>query len=240
MNHRNAVVVQHSGFEGFRAIDEKQRLRRLVTQLLTHHDRLLSEYAKQLFDSVAQQLAGIHLELAAADNALRNAGALDSLSGPRGNVRTLLDEVRTLSETLHPGAIEGGGLPAALRKLARKRARASSRQIEVFVDDIGPTLAPVSAIVLYNAADAALTVAVEYRSAFPVLVTLKFENGDALLEISGDVPGVDVAFGMFGSGTSRSSFNPEMLRLLGGRFHFRTEVDGGTTSVITVPCAPDF
>lgn len=148
--------------------------------------------------------------------------------------------MKLLSHTLHSDTLERHSLADAIRALARRLSGERGRAIEVFIDDAEISISPEAAMVLYNAAEVALMRAVQFHTPFPVLVTLKLEHQNAVLEVSGDVPSntanVD---GSVQDALRCSTTDYDTLHSVGGTYHTRTEVDLGTTVVFSVPCSSE-
>ena len=219
---------------------EVHRLRLFATRLMTYHNQYRESYARQLFDSVAQQLAATQFELAAAEIRLDGEDAASALARPREIVAAVLQEVQELSGAIHPGALDQRGLPLALRKLARDLSKERKTNIEVVINGSCQSLSPVVAVLLFAAAEEALRNAIDHRPGLPVTIIVNFRGGNARLEVSEDSHGPDDGTSPPNHHVGLSEHLRDIVELIGGRTRLHSEAESGTTLVLTTPCEARF
>ncbi|WP_149830728.1 sensor histidine kinase [Streptomyces tailanensis] len=196
--------------------------------------------ARDLHDTLAQELAGSRMLLQAAD---RDWDRRPDLA--RTQVRTVVDalganlaETRTIIRDLTPPALEHDDLAAALRSLC---ARATGTPARVLFRTEGEPgeLFPDKAAALLRVAQGLLANAREHARARHVWVTL--EHGDdatVTVEVRDDGKGFDVASAISPGPDDRGLgliAGRERLRALGGSLTIRSAPGHGTLARATLP-----
>ena len=213
---------------------DRARMRALADEVIQISDRERAALARELHDSTAQRLAALLFELSAAARDCNDPALRERLFMARDTAQELTDEVRRLAQTVHP-RVNGLGLVAALRKLARDYSRGTGVDIDVAAPRSADDIPHRIAAVLYRVAQEAVRNAVTHAAAHRVQVTLHVGREDAAVEIHDDGSGFDLAdaeqrrpgMGLF---TMR-----ERVALVDGRFGLHTAPGNGTTVVATVP-----
>ena len=171
---------------------ERARVRALAAEVIRSSDADRARVARELHDSTAQTLAALTLQAGSAARRL-GAGGDDGLAEQLTTVRDLsvdaLEEVRALSQTVHPRVLDDLGLPAALEELACTRGAAHGVRIEVGVDGDARRLTPALSATLYRIAEQALADATAHAREGRVLVTLAVTATHTSLEIADDDQG---------------------------------------------------
>lgn len=212
------------------------RLRALALNLVVRHDTYRAMVSRQLFDSVAQQLAAVQFELAAASHSTGELTAIN-LHHARSSVLAMLEEVRNLSGAVHPGSLDRAGLEPAIQKLARTLAKRDDVEIEVAIDHLWASTAAMP-IVLYGVVEEALLNALHHGAAQHIFVTLMVRQNAAILEVSDDGRGFnpDASATFHQNGGLRRM--RDQLELIGGTLHIRSRASVGTTVTASVPFSP--
>ena len=217
--------------------EDRARVRRLAAQVISAQDEERARVARELHDSTAQILTAVILQLGAAAHE-SNSPPLDArLVTLRELAAEALEEVRSLSHTMHPRVLDDLGLAAALEWLARQAS--SQDKLDVRVDtDVGehdpPIPAPLASV-LYRVAQEALRNAARHAEARHVDIRLERSHGAATLEVSDDGRGFDVkraeerrpGMGLFSM--------RERVALVNGRLVVTSAPGRGTRIVATVP-----
>ena len=174
-----------------RLTEDRARVRRLAAQVISAQDEERARVARELHDSTAQMLAAVMLQLGVAAKE-STSPALDArIATLRELASEALEEVRSLSHTIHPRVLDDLGLAAALEWLARQSREQDALDVEVFADD-GAAIPKLPASVLYRVAQEAMRNAVRHASARRVELWLKQAGGTATLEVVDDGRGFDV------------------------------------------------
>lgn len=188
--------------------------------------------ARELHDEVGQTMTFLLLRLqAVADHA--PAEMQDDVATVAEGVRTALEEVRTISRRLRPGALEDVGIGPALRALMDDVERLAHVQTETHVPS-GLQPDTERDLVLYRVAQEALTNVVKHAHAGRVSLVLEHTPPKVVLTIADDGIGAGER-----DGTGTYSMK-ERARLVGGRFRRTSAIGVGTTLVLEVPevCTP--
>jgi signal transduction histidine kinase len=217
-----------------RLTEDRQRVRRLAAQVISAQDEERARIARELHDSTAQMLAAIMLQLGVAARENTSPALDERIATLRDMVADALEEVRTISHTIHPRVLDDLGLAAALEWLARQTREQDALDVEVFADD-GPAIPKLPASVLYRIAQESLRNAVRHAQARRVELWLRRAPGTATLEVVDDGRGFDVrraeerrpGMGLFSM--------RERVGLVNGTLALVSAPGKGTRVVATVP-----
>jgi signal transduction histidine kinase len=174
-----------------RVQSDRARIHYLAGRGVRARDIEREAVARELRDSFAQTLAGIAMQLHAAQRASKDADASESLAVIQSMVQDLTEEMRSVAETLYPGTLAHFGLVNSIEALARRVARRSGLHIDV---DAGSWTAPLpsqSVAALYRVADEALRNIELHAIAQKVRIALSC-NGYVTLDIEDDGRGIDM------------------------------------------------
>ena len=217
-----------------RLTEDRERVRRLAAQVISAQDEERARVARELHDSTAQMLAAVMLQLGVAARESTSPALDERIATLREMASEALEEVRTLSHTIHPRVLDDLGLAAALEWLARQTREQDSLDVAVFADD-GPAIPKLPASVLYRIAQEALRNAVRHAQARRVELWLRRAPGTATLEVVDDGRGFDVrraeerrpGMGLFSM--------RERVGLVNGTLALVSAPERGTRVVATVP-----
>jgi signal transduction histidine kinase len=210
---------------------DRARMRRLALHAITVGDRERALVGRELHESSAQWLAGLTLELSAMARATEDPARREQLAAMQQTAHQVMEQVRALSETLHPRVLDDLGLAPALHHLARKT---TERGTLTTADTMAATasIPPHLSSVLYDVAREAVTNAVMHASPSHVDVLLTTGAGRAQLAVHDNGKGMDV------SEAERSGFGlfamRERIALVNGTFELESRPGDGTRVVATV------
>lgn len=218
-----------------RVAEDRARVRRLAAQVVNAQDEERARVARELHDSTAQILTAIMLQLGAAARESSSPTLTERIATLRELAAEALEEVRSMSHTMHPRILDDLGLAAALEWLGRQTREQTSLDVRVFASPLDVQIPAPLQSVLYRVAQEALRNAVRHADARVVEVRLWHEPGVALLEVSDDGRGFDVqsaeerrpGMGLFSM--------RERVALVNGSLVVTSTRDGGTRVVATVP-----
>lgn len=210
---------------------DRARMRRLALHAITVGDRERALVGRELHESSAQWLAGLTLELSAMAKSTEEPARREDLARMQETAHQVMEQVRSLSETLHPRVLDDLGLAPALQHLARKT---SERGTSTTADTTGAvdTIPRHVSSVLYDVAREAVTNAVLHGAPGHVDVELTTADGRARLSVHDDGRGMDVTeaersgFGLFAM--------RERIALVNGTFELESRHGDGTRIVATV------
>src|SRR5260221_11367852 len=176
-----------------RLAEARARERRLGAQVISAQEEERARAARELRVSPAQILTAVMLQLHAA----ARESTTDPLNARIATLRELageaLEEVRSLSHTMHPRVLDDLGLAAALEWLARQTRDQAPLDVHVATAEIEPPLPATVAAALYRIAQEAIRNVVRHSQARHLDVRLRRDGKQVVLEISDDGRGFDVA-----------------------------------------------
>jgi signal transduction histidine kinase len=213
---------------------DRARVRRLAAQVINAQDEERARVARELHDSTAQMLAAVMLQLGVAARENESPEVDERIATVREMVAEALEEVRTLSHTIHPRVLDDLGLAAALSWLARQTREQEALDAEAFADD-GAPIPRLAATVLYRVAQESLRNAARHAQAHRVELWLRRTATTATLEVVDDGRGFDVrraeerrpGMGLFSM--------RERVGLANGSLTVESAPGRGTRVVATVP-----
>jgi PAS domain S-box-containing protein len=148
LQRRNAEILQQS-----------DRLRDLSARLMRAQDEERRRIARELHDSVGQNLAALGMTLARLeDSAKRDPSRFsESIKDAKELIQSLSQEIRTTSYLLHPPMLDELGLSSALRWYVEGLAQRSDLSIEVSIPDNLERFAPEMELAIFRLVQESLT-----------------------------------------------------------------------------------
>ncbi|MES2176645.1 MAG: sensor histidine kinase [Gemmatimonadota bacterium] len=218
-----------------RLTEDRARERQLAALVISAQDEERARVARELHDSTAQILTAVMLQLGAAARESTSPPLDARIATLRELTAEALEEVRSMSHTMHPRVLDDLGLAAALEWLARKTGAQEPLDVHVAAVELDPPLSPPLAAALYRVAQEALRNVARHADARHVNVRLRREREVVLLEVGDDGRGFDVAsaekrrpgMGLFSM--------RERIGLVNGHLLVKSAPGQGTTVVATVP-----
>lgn len=217
--------------------EERSRIRDLAAQVIRAGDQERARIARELHDSTAQTLAALALQTTSALQLAQDPELQGHLELIRSHAVDALEEVRTLSHTVHPRVLDDLGLRAALEALGRQIRQA--HEIDVSVESTGDirALSPTLASVLYTIAQEAVTNSVRHGAPRSIQLRLDLSDEGVRLEIVDDGRGFEHERG--GRPSSKGLFAmTERAALVDGEVHIDSLPGRGTRIVATIPHTP--
>jgi len=214
---------------------DRARIEYLAGRSVRARDIEREGIARVLRDSLAQNVAGISLQIAAMKRSQLDRDALLHLDAMRATAADLNDEIRTMAESLHPGTMTEFGLGNALRAMGRVVGQRAGVFVRVDTDRFYGALSAQASGALYRVADEALRNVVQHSRARHTSLTLSSDANGVALEIVDDGIGLDVAradplqsgLGLFSART--------VLALAGGELHLTSTIGHGVRVIARIP-----
>ena len=214
---------------------ENARLHERSRELSIVEER--NRLARELHDSVTQQLFGVVLAAESAGELLArgDGAARGEVERVQELARGAMDELRSVVFELRPASLAAEGLPQALRKHADVLRRVSGVAIELRVAGPPPLGAEASGEV-FRIAQEALQNALRHAAAGHIRVELGAESGRLVLTVADDGTGFDTAAiaAVRGRRLGLTSME-ERATGLGGRLAIASRPGAGTTVRLEVP-----
>jgi len=220
-----------------RLVSERSRARRLAAEVIRTHDADRARIARELHESVAQEMAAQMLQLGAAAQAMPTPELRDRVLAIRTTTRDTMDALRALSQSVYPEILDSLGLDAALSHLVRTAREHCSVRIDLAVDAGAETIPAVPAAVLYHVAQEALRNSCMHSRAARILISLTADARTAILTVTDDGDGFDVASAESPAPGIGIFSMRERLALADGRLEIFSMPGRGTRVVATIPVA---
>ena len=198
--------------------------------------------AREIHDTLAQQLTGIVLQLEAAEamqSRQQSERSRELIVAAREQARLALQEARRSVWNLRPMPLEAAGLTAAVALEAERFGSRTGMAITVRNDAVPRhlALAPQSEVAVFRILQEALANAGHHSNARLVEVDLRAVDGELLLTVSDDGSGFDTGDGVAAS--SAGGFGlvgmRERARLIGADLEVTSEPAHGTRISLRVP-----
>ena len=215
---------------------DRARLRRLASDVIEIGDRERAAIARELHDSTAQHVAALLFQLSSVARDTTDPQLAVRIEAARDAAEGILEQVRHLSQTVHPSALDDLGLEAALRGLARETAAASGLDVDVRVTARAARMPRKVEAVFYRVAEEAVRNVVRHASAKRVRIVLNAKPV-ASLEIHDDGRGFDAGAVDRRQSETRGGLATmrERLALVDGWLEVNSAPNNGTTIVATIP-----
>ncbi len=215
---------------------DRAQMRRLARDVIEAGERERAGLARELQESTAQHIAALLLELATAARDADDPVMAERLRAARDAAETILEEVRVLSQTVHPAVLDDLGLVAALHKLARDSSNGNGIDIDVNADAMAARLPRNVESVLYRVAQEAVRNATRHASPRRVRITLHVQPRSATIEVHDDGIGFDLAeVDRMRTASRGLESMRERVALVDGWLEIKTARGNGTTISATVP-----
>lgn len=212
---------------------ENARLHERSRELSIVEER--NRLARELHDSVTQQLFGVVLAAQSAGELLArgDAGAAGEVERVQALARGAMDELRSVVFELRPASLEAEGLGQALRKHVDvvRRITTGPPAIELRIAGPPPLAAPAAGQV-FRIAQEALQNALRHAEAERIEVRLEGGDGRLLLTVADDGRGFDTSAPRRRLGLTSME---ERAAELGGRLLIDARPGEGTTVRLEVP-----
>jgi len=217
---------------------DRSRMRLLAAQVINAQDAERARVARELHDGTAQTLAAAMLQLSAVARNASSPDSADALDELRSLVATALEEVRSLSHTIHPRILDDLGLVSALEWLARQTRQDGVLDVEVEAGPGASAIPAAASSVLYRVAQESIRNVVQHARAKNVRLVLTIDRDVATLSVIDDGNGFDVrsaearrpGMGLFSI--------RERVSLVNGTVDIQSVPGHGARVIATVPLAP--
>jgi two-component system, NarL family, sensor histidine kinase UhpB len=219
---------------------ERDRAGRVLKQV----DEEKTRSSHEIYDNLAQLLAGVLLRLRLLDGSpalhtpewdhddARSRRIFDEI---RLQVLEALEDARGIARRLHPPELKELGLGYALSALARSITDDAGLDIVVHPAPAMPSLSDDLRLAVFRVAEEALRNTADHAQAHKAVVTLTWEEGRVALEIRDDGCGFDTASAMSGGSGLGLASMIERAAQVGGSVDFESLPGLGSCVRMQVP-----
>lgn len=209
-----------------RLAEDRARLKHLAAAVVAAQQEERSDVARGLHDSVAQTLTAATFVLAGALSSKMDDALAESIREAQELIRTACEELRSVSQSLHPRVASDLGLPAALESLANVVRQRSLIDVFIVTDIDAAGIPNMLTPTLYWIASEALHEAELRGTANCATIALTAKDGDINLTIIDD--GTTDSLGETHPVDNAFQAARDRFSLAGGEVHIESIPDGGT------------
>jgi signal transduction histidine kinase len=242
------VATRHVGrleheIERRQAAERQTRrdLERLSARLVTAQEEERRSLARELHDAVGQALTAIKMEMGVAMRGVEtDSRARRALDEGRAIAESTLQNVRDLSQLLHPSMLDDFGLPEAVSAHLRSFSKRTGIRTQLTHERMDDRLSPEIEVCVYRIVQEALTNVARHSGASSCTVSLVRREGMLHLTIEDDGRGIDAAAARASDARRRLGLigMRERAQALAGTFVIENRHEGGTRVTVRLPAAP--
>ncbi len=207
---------------------ERRRIQKLGAEVMSAQNSERAQLARDLHDSIAQTLAAVRFQLSAAGADATDDEMRNRLATARGMIGRAIDEVRNISQSLHPRIADDLGLVTALESLADQTRARGILDVRLTAD-IGETPVPETvAATLFRVAQEALKNAEMRPGTGSAEILLCSNDGAIRLEVTEDAHELDRRRPKADNSLNGLSSIRDRVALSGGVLSVASAQNGGT------------
>lgn len=213
----------------------EEALHQLSGQLISAQERERSWISKELHDGIGQNLALLAIELDRIRSAPERCDfKTDELKQLSSRVKSLSDDIRTISHGLHPSHLEYLGLASALHSLCSEVNRSSNTEVQFEASEIPRKLPHAISLCLYRVVQEALQNVIRHSEAKHTIVEIKVAGDELHLRICDDGTGFDPAACRQADSIGLMGMR-ERVGLIHGEIRLESKLGQGTVVEVRVP-----
>ncbi len=235
----NKQLVRQLG-EQVKALDSANlALQDAQRRLLTEREQERKHLARELHDQVIQDLLSLNYELEEIESKTGEPGLVEDVAEVRGQIRTLVEDLRRICGNLRPPTIDSLGLGSALQSYLRQWSRRSGIETTLHLSDNFGRLPEAIELSIFRIVQEGLSNVWKHANATAVSVTLQHTSPRMLLvSILDDGSGLEDAFDL-ASLSSAGHYGllgiSERVALMGGRLRYENQPEGGLLLQVEIP-----
>ena len=223
---KNEAALRHS----------QKRLRALTARLVSAQEQERSRLARELHDGLNQWLVSLSLEIGALQDRLADSpdGIRSQLAALEAKAVDISEEVRRISHSLHPAALEHVGLVTALRSYCAEFSQQAGVKTDFSAQNMPEPLSQEATTCLFRIAQEALSNVAKHSQAAEARVSLRRSGDEIQLLIFDAGVGFQVDPEQARAGLGLVSMD-ERCRALGGVLSVTSIPNQGTTVEARIP-----
>lgn len=161
---------------------ERKRIQDLGAQVVRAQDDERASISRELHDSIAQTLAAVRLQVAAAGRETEITEMRNRIAAANGMISAAMEEIVAVSYTLHSRVAEDLGLEAALASLAGQIEDRSGTKVKVTVSSAARSIPAEISATLFRVAEETLRELEVHRGGKSASVNVAVMDGRVRLE----------------------------------------------------------
>lgn len=214
-----------------------QELQNSAAKLIAAQEEERRRIARELHDEVGQVLGALKLEIEVAQRAIEASGGTPRLLAEAQSIADgALKTVRSITQQMHPAALDDLGLVAAIDSSLRGLARRQEIRAELHQKDLPERLPREVELAAYRIVQEAINNVSKHANASEVHVHLTHLKDRLLIEVEDDGVGFveDTDRPIIARGLGLISVRERAARL-GGTFNILSTPGEGTRLVVSLP-----
>jgi signal transduction histidine kinase len=219
-------------------VQNRRDLERLSARLVSAQEEERRVIARELHDEVGQALTAIKMELGVAQRGVpSDSREAASLAEARSIAESALQNVRDMSQLLHPSMLDDFGLPETLQTYLRGFSKRSGVRAQITTERMDERLPADVEVGLYRIVQEALTNVLKHASASTCTVRVVRRDDHVHLTVDDDGSGIESVVDP--TGPARRGLGiigmRERAASLNGTFVIQNRPEGGTHISVRLP-----
>jgi PAS domain S-box-containing protein len=206
----------------------------LAGRLINAQEQEQSRLARELHDDFGQRLAMLALNLAGAEEMVKEPKVREELHKLWNEIGEIGDDLHSVSHRLHSSTLETLGLTEGVRSLCAEFSSQHAIQVEFVHKGVPKSTNPDTALCLFRIVQEGLRNVRTHSRAKKVDVWLQGSTEGISLTVSDNGVGFKLSDCVASHGIGIRSMR-ERARILGGRFKLQSSPGQGTRIAVTVP-----
>lgn len=231
-------IVLHRRHLDLALREAQERSRALAERLAAVREEERRGVAVLLHDGIAQELFALKLDLRRLQAFVKRRGAKEIFEEINLTVSKCMESIRQMANDLRPVALAYSSVFNVIAEHARHFEERSNLRINVIQTTPFPPLAESIQLLLFRAAQEALTNVARHAGATSVDIILRTDGDRVAMEITDD--GVGIGEGVATKPRSLGLLAlRERIAALGGDLTVRRSEPNGTSMIVEIPMPPD-